>query len=62
VQEEPRNMGAYAHARRNMIERLPVGMLDIGYIGRSYRSSPSEGYGAAHAIEQERIVKQALAE
>jgi multifunctional 2-oxoglutarate metabolism enzyme len=62
VQEEPKNMGAYAHVCRNVIDRLPVGMLDIGYIGRPYRSSPSEGYGAAHAAEQERIVKQALAE
>ena len=35
---------------------------DIDYIGRSYRASPSEGYPGAHAVEQERIVKTALAE
>jgi len=62
VQEEPKNMGAGAHVRRAVAERLPAGILDIGYIGRPYRSSPSEGYGGAHAAEQERIVKQALAE
>jgi 2-oxoglutarate dehydrogenase complex dehydrogenase (E1) component-like enzyme len=37
-------------------------LSDIGYIGRGYRASPSEGYGGAHALEQERIVKEALTE
>jgi 2-oxoglutarate dehydrogenase E1 component len=62
VQEEPKNMGGYAHVRRAAADWLPAGILDVGYVGRPYRSSPSEGYGAAHAAEQERIVKQALAE
>jgi 2-oxoglutarate dehydrogenase E1 component len=62
VQEEPKNMGARAHVRRRLVERLPHGILDIEYIGRPYRASPSEGYGGAHAVEQERIVKEALAE
>jgi 2-oxoglutarate dehydrogenase E1 component len=62
VQEEPKNMGARAHVRRRLVERLPKGIADIEYIGRSYRASPSEGYGGAHAVEQARIVKEALAE
>jgi 2-oxoglutarate dehydrogenase E1 component len=62
VQEEPKNMGARAHVRRRLVERLPHGIADVEYIGRSYRASPSEGYGGAHAVEQERIVKEALAE
>jgi 2-oxoglutarate decarboxylase len=62
VQEEPKNMGARAHVRRRLMERLPSGLSDIEYVGRSYRASPSEGYGGAHAVEQERIVREALTE
>jgi len=62
VQEEPKNMGARAHVRRRLVERLPHGIPDMGYVGRPYRASPSEGYGGAHAVEQERIVREALAE
>ncbi len=62
VQEEPKNMGARAHVRRRIVERLPHGITDVSYVGRPYRASPSEGYGGAHASEQERIVREALAE
>ena len=61
VQEEPKNMGARAHVRRRLIDKLPNGLREIGYVGRPYRASPSEGYGGAHALEQERIVTEALA-
>jgi 2-oxoglutarate dehydrogenase E1 component len=60
VQEEPKNMGARAHVRRRLVERLPAPLTDIDYIGRSYRASPSEGYPGAHAVEQVRIVREAL--
>ena len=62
VQEEPQNMGARAHVRRRVVERLPFGIRDLAYIGRPYRASTSEGYGAAHTVEQRRIVRTALAE
>jgi 2-oxoglutarate dehydrogenase E1 component len=62
VQEEPRNMGPYLQMRCGLADLLPAGVLDVRYIGRPYRSSPSEGYGAAHAAEQERILDQALTE
>ncbi|HEY5341974.1 MAG TPA: multifunctional oxoglutarate decarboxylase/oxoglutarate dehydrogenase thiamine pyrophosphate-binding subunit/dihydrolipoyllysine-residue succinyltransferase subunit [Candidatus Aquilonibacter sp.] len=61
VQEEPKNMGARAYARRRLLERLKK-PLDIGYAGRGYRASPSEGYPGAHAVEQERVVTAALTE
>ena len=61
VQEEPKNMGARAYARRRLLEKLRK-PLDIGYAGRGYRASPSEGYPGAHAVEQERVVKMALNE
>ena len=62
VQEEPKNMGARAHVRRRIFDRLPNRVAEVDYIGRPYRASPSEGYGGAHAVEQERIVREALAE
>jgi 2-oxoglutarate dehydrogenase E1 component len=62
VQEEPKNMGARAHVRRRLVERLPNGLTDIEYSGRPYRASPSEGYPGAHAVEQERIVTDAFSE
>jgi 2-oxoglutarate decarboxylase len=60
VQEEPMNMGARAHVRRRIVKRLPYGIAEVEYVGRPYRASPSEGYGGAHAVEQERIVREAL--
>jgi len=62
VQEEPKNMGARAHVRRRVVDRLPLGIPDMGYFGRPYRASPSEGYPGAHAVEQERIIREALLE
>ncbi len=62
VQEEPQNMGARAHVRRRIVKRLPHGVANVDYIGRPYRASPSEGYGGAHAVEQERILTTALTE
>ena len=61
VQEEPKNMGARAYARRRLLERLRKA-LDIDYAGRGYRASPSEGYPGAHAVEQERVIELALTE
>ena len=61
VQEEPKNMGARAFVRRRLIERKRD-TLEIDYVGRPYRASPSEGYPGAHAVEQERLLKEALTE
>jgi 2-oxoglutarate dehydrogenase E1 component len=59
VQEEPRNMGARAHMSPRLLQILPS-HLSFGYIGRPERSSPGEGYPAAHNIEQNRIIRTAL--
>jgi 2-oxoglutarate dehydrogenase E1 component len=45
---------------RNRERELVPGGVTMGYIGRPYRASPGEGYPAAHAVEQERIVTEAL--
>ena len=60
VQEEPQNMGVWKVMCRRLPEQLPEGVA-LRYIGRPQRASPSEGYPAAHRLEQERIVLTALA-
>jgi 2-oxoglutarate dehydrogenase E1 component len=35
--------------------------MEVRYIGRPERASPAEGYPAAHAAEQARIIGEALA-
>jgi len=61
LQEEPRNMGAWAYMGprlRDLIEdELPV-----RYIGRPERSSPAEGSPYRHAEEQAAIVRAAFAD
>jgi 2-oxoglutarate decarboxylase len=59
LQEEPRNMGARAYMSPRLMQILPRD-LKFGYIGRPERASPAEGYPAAHAQEQARIVSTAL--
>jgi multifunctional 2-oxoglutarate metabolism enzyme len=59
VQEEPRNMGARAHMFPRLMQIMPEEM-HFGYVGRPERASPGEGYPAAHAAEQSRIVSTAL--
>ena len=59
VQEEPQNMGAFKVMHRRLPEELPEG-IEFRYVGRPQRASPSEGYPAAHRLEQERIVLTAL--
>jgi 2-oxoglutarate dehydrogenase E1 component len=59
VQEEPRNMGARAHMSPRLMQILPE-RLEFGYIGRPERAAAGEGYPAAHAVEQNRIVATAL--
>ncbi len=59
VQEEPENMGAWAHVQRRIGRNRPY---EVGwdYIGRPRRASPSEGYHGSHVIEQERVLREAL--
>ena len=59
AQEEPKNMGPWSVMARRLPELLPDG-VEFAYVGRPQRSSPSEGYPAAHRLEQERIVLTAL--
>ena len=59
VQEEPRNMGAWLFLEQRVRHALKPG-ITLRYVGRPERASPAEGYPAAHAAEQKRIVEEAL--
>lgn len=59
VQEEPKNMGAWGYIEPYLRETLPEG-INIEYIGRRRRSSPSEGDPNVHKKEQQRIIDKAL--
>jgi 2-oxoglutarate dehydrogenase E1 component len=59
VQEEPRNMGAWMYVEPKLRELAPPN-VSVTYVGRPERASPAEGYPAAHAAEQSRIIREAL--
>src|SRR5262249_19378530 len=59
AQEEPQNMGAWRAIRHRLEEALPEG-VELRYVGRPWRASPSEGYPTAHLAEQQRIVEETL--
>jgi 2-oxoglutarate dehydrogenase E1 component len=59
AQEEPRNMGPWTFMEQRLSPILPPGVY-LRYVGRPERAAPSEGYNAAHVIEQARIVAEAL--
>ncbi len=64
VQEEPRNMGAWAAARPQLNYIMTQGhySFTLRYVGRPRRASPAEGSVTWHQINQAEIVKQAFAE
>jgi 2-oxoglutarate dehydrogenase E1 component len=59
VQEEPQNMGAWAYVAPR-IRELAGEHLSLRYVGRPVRASTAEGSVERHAIEQERIIREAL--
>jgi 2-oxoglutarate dehydrogenase E1 component len=61
VQEEPRNMGPQKFMLPQLRDIVP-GEIALRAIARPERSSPAEGYPAAHQAEQARIVAAAFAD
>jgi len=59
AQEEPRNMGAWDYLDEKLLAILGENVT-LRYAGRPERASPAEGYPAAHAAEQARLVAEAL--
>jgi 2-oxoglutarate dehydrogenase E1 component len=60
LQEEPRNMGAWAYVAPRLRELLGP-KTPLGYVGRPERASPAEGWADVHAAEQRRILDELLA-
>jgi 2-oxoglutarate dehydrogenase E1 component len=59
LQEEPRNMGAWAYIAPRLQE-LVGRDTPLRYVGRPERASPAEGSADVHAVEQARIVEAAF--
>lgn len=59
VQEEPQNMGGWSYVDPRLRDIAPEG-VEVRYIGRRRRSSPSVGDPVVHRKEQDHIIKQAL--
>ena len=48
------------HHLRDLAPRRPGGDVGLRYVGRPERASAAEGYPAAHLLEQQRLVQEAL--
>lgn len=59
LQEEPRNMGAWNYVAPRLRDLLD-NRLPLIYVGRTRRSSPSEGSYKWHLREQARLIEAAL--
>ncbi len=59
LQEEPENMGPRKWTVPQIREATPEG-VPVRYLTRPERSSPAEGYPAAHKAEQERLIRRTL--
>ena len=60
LQEEPSNMGARKWVVPKLADLAGAGVA-VSWVSRPERSSPAEGYPAAHKAEQFRLVSAALA-
>jgi 2-oxoglutarate dehydrogenase E1 component len=60
LQEEPENMGARKWMVPQLAELVGDGVT-VRHVSRPERSSPAEGYPAAHRAEQGRLVREVLA-
>lgn len=58
VQEEPQNMGAWTYVATTL--QYNVNGLPLTYVGRQPHSAPAEGFAQIHAIEQDRIINEAI--
>lgn len=64
LQEEPKNMGMWAHLRprfRRLLKHLGVQQTNIKCIARPSVASPSTGYGSVHVEEEKKLISEVLA-
>lgn len=60
VQEEPRNMGAWSFVKERLFKMLSDTKIELKYVGRGERSSPSVGDQHIHKTEQRKVITDAL--
>ena len=56
VQEEPENMGAWAHMMRFFLKYPETKGVTLKYVGRAESSSPATGFSKSHGEQQQRII------
>jgi 2-oxoglutarate dehydrogenase E1 component len=59
VQEEPRNSGAW-YVMNDRLPRMLNGRFPLRCVSRAESASPATGSHAAHKLEQERLIEEAL--
>lgn len=56
AQEEPENMGAWAHMMRFFLKYPETKAVTLKYVGRAESSSPATGFSKSHGEQQQRII------
>jgi 2-oxoglutarate dehydrogenase E1 component len=56
AQEEPENMGAWAHMMRMFMKYKETNNIILNYIGRAENASPATGFSKNHAEQQQSIL------
>jgi 2-oxoglutarate dehydrogenase E1 component len=56
AQEEPENMGAWAHIVRMFMKYSEFGDIKLKYVGRAENASPATGFSKSHAEQQQGIL------
>lgn len=56
AQEEPENMGAWAHMMRFFLKYPETKGVILKYVGRAESSSPATGFAKSHGEQQQRII------
>ncbi len=56
AQEEPENMGAWAHVMRMFTKYDKLDNIKLKYVGRTENASPATGFSKSHAEQQQAII------
>lgn len=56
AQEEPENMGAWAHIMRFFMKNTETKSVNLKYVGRAESASPATGFSKSHAEQQQSII------
>jgi 2-oxoglutarate dehydrogenase E1 component len=56
AQEEPENMGAWAHIVRMFMKYSEFENIKLKYVGRAENASPATGFSKSHAEQQQAIL------